>query len=99
MEKIQALVKRLNPGESDEVIPKSAAVKSSTDVNDIASASEESPVDSNSPIYSSLITGNPRMVKIVDAFITTLKDRLIQMEQTVADKQFDEVRHLSLIHI
>ena len=93
MEKIQALVKRLNPGQSDEVIPKSAVVKSSTDVNDIASASEESPVDSNSPIYSSLITGNPRMVKIVEAFITTLKDRLIQMEQTVADKQFDEVRH------
>ena len=49
--------------------------------------------DGGSPIVSSLVNGNPRMLKIVESFIATLKDRLPLIKQTVADKNFEEIRH------
>ncbi len=103
MEKIQQLTNRLDPAFTDKA-PHSldqekkgshdnsfaSSVLDSEKQNDKAKSAES---NSGTPIVSSLVNGNPRMLKIVENFIVTLKDRLPLFEKTVAEKNYEEVRH------
>jgi len=107
MEKIQQLTNRLDPAADDNKVIHSSNEKeesvdanliTGTDLSSIGTVDKQTDdtkntgSNSGAPIVSSLVSGNPRMLKIVESFIVTLKDRLPLIEKTVAEKNYEEIR-------